>query len=75
MAANLNNAEYFADTIMTRVEQLLNERSIIRRELARKSNGTLEHDRAFVRAFQNNAIDNAAASEKIARLEHMLMIR
>lgn len=69
------DAENFADTIMNRVEQLLNERNIIRRELARKSDGTLEHDRAFVRAFQNNAIDNAAASEKIARLEHMLMMR
>ncbi|MBQ3347167.1 MAG: hypothetical protein IJG51_01815 [Synergistaceae bacterium] len=74
MAVNLNDAEYFADTIMSRVEQLINERDILRRELARKSDGTLEHDRAFVRAYQNNVVDNAAASEKIARLEHMLMI-
>ncbi len=75
MAANLNDAEYFADTIMSRVEQLLNERDILRRELARKSDGTLEHDKAFVKAYQNNAADNAAASERIARLEHMLLIR
>ncbi|MBR1658571.1 MAG: hypothetical protein IJ697_08940 [Synergistaceae bacterium] len=75
MAVNLNDAEYFADTIMRRVEQLLNERDILRRELARKSDGALEHDKAFVRAFQNNAVDNAAASEKIARLERMLSIR
>ena len=75
MAMNLNDAEYFADTIMRRVEQLLNERDILRRELARKSDGTLEHDLDFVRAFQNSIIDNAASSEKIARLEHVLMIR
>ena len=74
MAVNLNDAEYFADTIMNRVEQLLNERDILRRELARKTDGTLEHDRAFVRAYQNSVIDSAAASEKIARLEYMLSI-
>ena len=75
MAMNLNDAEYFADTIMSRVEQLITERDILRRELDRKSDGTLEHDKAFVRAFQNNVADNSAASEKIARLEHMLLIR
>ncbi len=75
MAVNLNDAEYFANTIMSRVEQLLNERDILRRELARKTDGTLEHDRAFVRAYQNSVIDNASASEKIARLEHLLSIR
>ena len=75
MAVNLNDAEYFADTIMSRVEQLLNERDILRRELTRKTDGTLEHDRAFVRAYQNSVTDNASASEKIARLEHLLSIR
>lgn len=75
MAINLNDAEYFADTIMSRVEQLLNERDILRRELSRKSDGTLEQDKSFVRAYQNNVIDNASASEKITRLEHMLLIR
>ena len=48
MAVNLNDAEYFADTIMSRVEQMLNEREILRRELSRKSDGTLEQDKAFV---------------------------
>lgn len=75
MAVNLNDAEYFADTIMSRVEQLLNERDILRRELSRKSDGTLEQDKSFVRAYQNNVIDNAAAADKITRLEHMLLIR
>ncbi len=74
MAANLN-VEYFADTIMNRVEQLINERNTLRRELARKSDGTLERDKAFVRAYQDSVADNSAASEKIARLEHLLMIR
>ena len=75
MAVNLNDAEYFADTIMSRVEQLLNERDILRRELSRKSDGTLEQDKSFVRAYQNNIIDNAAAADKITRLEHMLLTR
>ena len=75
MAANLNDTEYFADTIMNRVEQLINERNILRREISRKSDGTLEHDKAFVRAYQDNIADNAAACEKIARLEHMLLVR
>lgn len=74
MAINLNDAEYFADTILSRVQQLINERNILRRELARKSDGTLEHDKAFVNAYQNNIINNALADEKIARLEHMLLI-
>ncbi len=74
MAANLN-VEYFADTIMNRVEQLINERNTLRRELASKSDGTLERDKAFVRAYQDSVTDNSAASEKIARLEHLLMIR
>ncbi len=75
MAVNLNDAEYFADTILSRVQQLINERNILRRELARKSDGTLEHDKAFVHAYQNNIIDNAMSDEKIARLEHMLSVR
>ena len=75
MAVNLNDAEYFADTIMSRVEQLINERDILRRELSRKSDGTLEQDKSFVRAYQNNVIDNAAAADKITRLEHMLLTR
>ena len=75
MAINLNDPEYFADTILSRVQQLINERNILKRELARKSDGTLEHDKAFVNAYQNNIINNALADEKISRLEHMLLIR
>lgn len=75
MAMNFNNAEYFADTISTRIDQLLNERKILRRELARKSDGTLEHEKSFVRAYQDNIINNAMNADKAARLEHILALR
>ncbi|MBQ3449732.1 MAG: hypothetical protein IJG34_07575 [Synergistaceae bacterium] len=75
MAMNLNDAEYFADTISNRIDQILNERKILRRELARKSDGTLEHEKSFVRAYQDNIINNAMNSDKAARLEHILAIR
>ena len=75
MAMNLNNAEYFADTISTRIDQLLNERKILRRELARKTDGTLENEKSFVRAYQDNIINNAMNADKAARLEHILAIR
>ncbi len=75
MAVNLNDAEYFADIISDRVTQLLNERKILKSELARKSSGTLEQDKAFVRAYQDNVFNNNAASTKIAKLEHLLTIR
>ncbi len=75
MAMNLNNAEYFADTISNRIDQLLNERKILRRELSRKSDGNLEHEKSFVRAYQDNIINTAMNADKSARLEHMLAIR
>ena len=75
MAMNLNDAEYFADTISTRIDQLLNERKNLRRELSRKSDGTLEHAKSFVRAYQDNIINNAMNSDKTARLEHILSMR
>ncbi len=75
MATNLNDAEYFADTIFDRVTQLLNERKILKGELARKSSGTLEQDKAFVKAYQDNVFNSNAASIKIERLEHLLTIR
>ena len=75
MGVNLNDVEYFADTISKRVEQLINERDSLRRELSRRSDGNLEHNIAFVRAFQENIISNAAAAERIVRLEHILAIR
>lgn len=75
MAMNLNNAEYFADTISNRIDQLLNERKILRRELARKTDCTLENEKSFVRAYQDNIINNAMNADKAARLEHILAIR
>lgn len=75
MGANLNDAEYFADTISQRIGQLIDERDILRRELSRNSNGNLTHNKEFVRAFQENIISNAASNEKIERLEHILLMR
>lgn len=75
MAMNLNDAEYFADTISNRIDQLLNERKILRRELSRKTDGTLEHEKSFVRAYQDNIINNAMNDERTSRLEHILAIR
>ena len=75
MAMNLNDAEYFADTISNRIDQLLNERKILRRELARKSDGTLEHEKSSVRAYQDNIINIAMNADKTARLEHILAMR
>ena len=75
MAMNLNDAEYFADTISNRIDQLLNERKILRRELSRKSDGTLEHEKSFVRAYQDNIINIAISADRTARLEHILAMR
>lgn len=74
MGISLTDAEYFADTISKRVEQLINERDILKRELSRNSDGSLEYNKEFVRNFQENIILNAAAAEKITRLEHILTI-
>ena len=75
MEITLNDSDYFADTISKRVGQLLLERDTLRRELSRRSDGNLEHNKAFVRSFQENIISNAAASDRIARLERILLMK
>ncbi|MDY6400626.1 MAG: hypothetical protein SPL10_06900 [Synergistales bacterium] len=75
MGVNLNDAEYFADTISKRIGQLIDERNILRRELSRNSSGNLEQSKEFVRLFQENIISNAASAEKFERLEHILLMR
>ena len=75
MPVNLNDAEYFADKILQRVDQLINERNTLRHEIARRSSGGLEHEKDFVRAYQDNVMNMASASDKFARLEHMLMLK
>ena len=72
---NDNNAEYFADLILQKVGQLVNERNILRRELSKNSYGSLENNKEFVRAFQENIISDTISNEKIERLEHILMMR
>ncbi|MBQ4469753.1 MAG: hypothetical protein IJR35_03790 [Synergistaceae bacterium] len=71
----LNEIEFYADAISERLDNLLRERSILRRELARKTDGTLEREKEFVRMYQENIVNYALYSEKVARLEHILLTR
>ena len=75
MSLNLSDAEYLADTIYNRITQLLNERDILRKELSRQSKGTIEQDKAFIKAYQDNVFNNNLAAIKITRLEHLLSLR
>ncbi len=45
MSIGLTEIEYFADSLNGRVKQLLKERDSLRKELARKSDGTIERDK------------------------------
>ena len=74
MATTLNEIEYLADTLSQRVDKLLSERTTLRRELARNSDGNLEHNKAFIRAYQDNIIANSSANEKITKLEYLLTL-
>ena len=74
MATTLNEIEYLADTLSQRVDKLLSERTTLRRELARNSDGNLEHNKAFIRAYQDSIIANSSANEKIAKLEYLLTL-
>lgn len=71
---NYNNAEYYIDTISGRVEQLLKERFILRKELARRSDGNMAQDEAFVQAFMSGTVINAVSSERVRRLSFMLRV-
>ncbi|MBR1485944.1 MAG: hypothetical protein IJ597_01640 [Synergistaceae bacterium] len=75
MAINLNDAEYFADTISKRVDILLNERDVLRREISRHTNGNLENNKAFVRIFQENILISAMNEQRITKLERILLMR
>lgn len=70
----LNDIDFYADALSERVEQLLKERYILRRELSRKSDGTIERDKEFLSVYQENIINNAIYSDKIAKLEHILFL-
>lgn len=71
----LNEIDFYADALSERVENLLRERAVLRRELARKSDGTLEREKEFVRLYQENIVNDALYSDKIAKLEHILLTR
>jgi len=74
MAINLNDAEYFADTISKRVDSLLNERDVLRREISRHTSGNLENNKAFVRCFQENILAGAMNEQRITKLERILLM-
>ena len=73
-ADTLDKAENSAENLFSKIEQLLEERNILRGELARKSDSNLDRDKAFVRAYKENIFSAALASDKIAKLEHFLTI-
>ncbi|MBR2209787.1 MAG: hypothetical protein IJ859_13355 [Synergistaceae bacterium] len=75
MDLSLNDAEYFADTISKRVEQLLAERDTLKHELSMRLDGNLENNKAFVRGFQESIISHNAAADRIAKLERILLMR
>ena len=75
MAGNLKQAEFLADTLAHKILNLVTERNNLRTDLARKSSGSLERDKAFVQAHKHSVIDRAYADIKAYRLEHLLLIR
>ena len=75
MAGNLKQAEFLADTLAHKVIKLLTERNNLRTDLARRSSGSLERDKAFVQAYKHAVTDRAYSEIKASRLEHLLLIR
>ena len=73
--ANILEADILADNLAKKFDSLIAERNALRSELARKSFGSLEHDKAFVSAYQNGIIDNSYAALKTSKLEHLLSLR
>lgn len=71
---NYNNAEYYIDTISRRVEQLLKERFILRKEIAHSSDGNLAQNSAFLEAFMRTIIINDVNSDKFDRVAFMLRV-
>ena len=72
--ANYNNADYYTDIISGRVEQLLKERFLLRKELAAMSDGNREQDNSFVEAFMSRVAINEVRSMKSARLAYLLRV-
>lgn len=70
----LNDIDFYADALSERVEHLLKERNILRRELSRQSDWTIERDKEFLMVYQENIINNAIYNDRIAKLEHILSL-
>ena len=75
MPGNLKSAEYLADTIAHKVSQLISERNRLRQELAVRTDGLLEQDKAYVLMFRTCVVDGANAGERVIRLEQLLRVR
>ena len=72
--ANILDADKLADALSEKFNLLLAEREALRSELARKSSGSIEHDKAFVMAYQNSIADCYSAAVYASRLEHLLLL-
>ena len=72
--ANILDADKLVDILADKVDILLAEREALRSELARKSSGSIEHDKAFVMAYQNSIADCYSAAVYASRLEHLLLL-
>ena len=75
MPGNLKSAEYLADTIAHKVSQLISERNRLRQELAARTDGVLEQDKAYVAMFRTGVLEGVMAGERIMRLEQLLRVR
>lgn len=75
MSGNLKSAEYLADTIAHKVSQLISERDRLRQELAVRTDGVLEQDKAYVQMFRTGVLEGVCADERILRLERILRVR
>ena len=75
MAGNLKQAEFLADTLAHKILNLVTERNNLRSELARRSSGSLERDKAFVQTYKHAVIDRAYSGMTAYKLEHLLQVR
>ena len=69
-----NDAEYYIEVISGRIDQLLRDRSNMRKELMRRSAGNIAQNEAYIQAFMSRTVINAACSARLERLSLMLRV-
>ena len=69
----LHDAELTIDILAQKLDALIGERNTLRKEVKRKSFGSLEQEKAFVYAYQSRIIDSALSAMKVDKLEHILI--